>query len=195
MRNMKIKISPTVWIMAAALLISGDARSGALLTILLAAALHELGHITSAAIMKLRIKRIKIDIFGAIIETDALSCSYVKESILTLSGPLANIFTALIATAISLPFDTELFTVASIVFAFINLLPARGFDGGRALSCLLLSLLSPAQASRILSVTSFISVFALWSISVYFIMRTGAYLSLFVFSSTLFARLFLGENE
>jgi hypothetical protein len=29
---------------------------------------------------------------------------------------------------------------------------------------------------------------------VYFIMRTGAYLSLFVFSSALFARLFLGEN-
>ena len=191
---MKIEISPTVWIMAAALLLSSEARGGALVIILLATFLHELGHLVAAATLGIGIKRIRIDIFGAIIESEQLSCSYIKEAVLALSGPFANLLTAIIFILFQFPFDVRLFTAASLLFAFINLLPARGFDGGRALSCLLLCRLSPSLTSRFISVTSFLSVFALWSVSVYFIIRTGAYLSLFVFSSVLFARLFLGEN-
>ena len=72
-------------------------------------------------------------------------------------------------------------------------LPVKGFDGGRSFSCLLLSKFSPRTVATILDTTSFFCIFILWSASVYFIMRAGAYLSLFVFSASLFARMFLPD--
>ena len=192
---MKIKISPLVFVMGAALLLSGEARGGSLPIILSAAIIHEAGHLIAAGLLKIRIKCIRLDIFGALIDTEALSCSYTKEAFLCIAGPLSNLLSAALVYAIHPNFDCRLFTVASLLFAFINLLPAQGFDGGRALSCILFSRFSPTLVSQIVSFTSFISVFMLWSVSVYFIMRTGAYLSLFVFSSALFARLFLVVNE
>ena len=192
---MKIKISPLVWIMGAALLLSGDIRNGSLPIILSAALIHEAGHLLAASLLNIRVKCIRLDIFGALMDTEALSCSYVKEAILCLAGPLANVLSVALKYVFPFPFDCRLFIVASLFFAFINLLPARGFDGGRALYCLLLIRLSPSVAVRLVSVASFLSVFMLWSASVYFIMRTGAYLSLFIFSAALFARLFLRENE
>ena len=192
---MKIKISPLVFVMGAALLLSGDTHYNTLPIILSAALIHEMGHIVAARLMKISIKCIRLDIFGARMDTGVLSCSYIKEAILSVAGPLANILSTALVYAVPPTFDRRLFIISSLFFAFINLLPARGFDGGRVLSCILLTRFSPRAVSRFISVTSFLSVFILWSVSVYFIMRTGSYLSLFVFSSALFARLFLVVNE
>ena len=192
---MKVKISPLVFVMGAALLLSGDVRGGSLPIILSAAFIHEMGHLVAAYILKIRIKRIRLDIFGALMDTESMSCSYTKEAILCIAGPFANLLSAGLIYIFPLQFDRRLFIAASLLFAFINLLPARGFDGGRAISCLLLSRFSPHFTARAVSLTSLFSVFLLWSASVYFIMRTGAYLSLFVFSSALFARIFLVANE
>ena len=192
---MKIKISPLVVVMGAALLLLGEARGGSLPIILSAAIIHESGHLIAAQLLKIRIKCIRLDIFGALMDAVTLSCSYTREAVLCISGPLANLLSVALVYALHPKFDCRLFTAASLLFAFINLLPARGFDGGRALSCVLLSRFSPALTARIISFTSLLSVFLLWSASVYFIMRTGAYLSLFIFSSALFARIFLVAKE
>ena len=159
--------------------------------ILSAALIHEVGHIVAAKILNIKIKRINLDIMGAIIETDTLFCSYKKEAVLCLAGPLANIISFIVLSIIPLPFDLRLFKISSVFFAAINLLPAKCFDGGRALSCIFLSKLRPSIAARFIEISSFICVFLLWTVSVYFIMRTGSYLSLFVFSGSLFAKLFL----
>lgn len=187
---MKIKISPAVWIMAAALVLSGDTHTKTVAVILSAALIHEAGHLIAAAAMNIPIKCIRIDIFGAYIETRSMSCPYAKEAVLCIAGPLTNIISAMLSSLV-FRFDTPLFAVSSIALAVINLLPINGFDGGRALSCLLLNRFSPRTVSLLTDVTSFICVFMLWTVSVYFIMRVGAYLSLFVFSSVLFARMFL----
>lgn len=194
MKKMKIKISPLVWMMGAALVFFHDSTATEICTILSAAIIHELGHIASAYLLKIRIKCIALDIFGATMQVDSLLHSYKKEAILCLAGPLSNILSVLLVNAFSLPVDIRLFTVASLAFAIINLLPAKGFDGGRVLSCLLLTFISPRAVSVITGVSSFICVFLLWSASVYFIMRTGSYVSLFIFSGALFAKLFLTEE-
>ena len=186
---MKIKVSPTVWIMAA-LTFSNTSQIKNISVILLAALLHEVGHLAVAMMMKIPVKCIRIDIFGACIETDSLICSYVKEAILCLSGPAVNLISATIFPNF-FPFETSLFTISSVALAVINLLPIKSFDGGRALSCILLRFLPPDAVSAITNILSFVCIFILWSISVYFIMRVGAYLSLFVFSAALFAKMFL----
>ena len=160
--------------------------------ILGAAIIHEVGHLVAAAVLGIKIKCIRLDIMGAIIETNSFLCSYKKEAILSLAGPAANIFSIALLGLIPLEFDLTLFKISSGFFAAINLLPAKDFDGGRALSCLLLSSkISHSSATAFIEATSFICVFLLWTVSVYFIMRTGSYLSLFVFSGSLFAKLFL----
>ena len=187
---MKIKVSPTVWIMAAALMLSEASQIKNIAVILLAALLHEAGHLVAAAIMKIPVKCIQIDIFGAYIRTDHPSCSYIKEAVLCLAGPVANIFSAAFLPQL-LSIDDPLFTISSAALAVINLLPIKSFDGGRALSCIMLRFLPPDAVSAVTDILSFVCIFILWSISVYFIMRVGAYLSLFVFSAALFAKMFL----
>ena len=191
MQKMKVKISPSVWAMGVSALFSQSLAISKICVILSTALIHETGHFIAARFLKIRIKRIKIDIFGAAIGIDPLSCSYKKEAVLCLAGPLANILSALLASALHPSFDLDLFAVSSIFFATINLLPARHFDGGRILLCLMLRKLPVQTASLIIEVSSFVCVFLLWTVSVYFIMRTGAYLSLFVFSGALFSKLFL----
>ena len=187
----KIRISPAVLLIVASALLSKNSHIERAIIIISAAFVHEVGHLIVALVCGIPIKCIRLDIFGAYIETDPLMCSYFKEAVLCLAGPLANILSAAAINIPPLPFDTRLFTVASVVFAFLNLLPAKGFDGGRALLCFLTVTVSQRFAATFLEVTSFFCVFMLWSASVYFIMRTGAYLSLFIFSGCLFSRLFL----
>ena len=191
----KIKVSPTIVLMAISSVVFKDISLLKSAVVLSAALLHEMGHLLIALTLNIPLKCIQLDVFGASIEVECSSCSYVKEAILCLAGPLANILSALVVSRIFLPFDTRLFTVASALLAIINLLPAKGFDGGRILSCFLLSFLSPRAVSLITELSSFVCVFLLWSASVYFIMRTGSYVSLFIFSGALFARLFLSNED
>ena len=177
--------------MAASVMISSNLSYVEYAMILGAALIHELGHLAAARLLKIRIKCINLAITGAIIETDSLLCSYSKEAVLCLAGPFMNALSVAALSAFPVPIDLRLFKISSIFFAAINLLPAKCFDGGRALSCLLMSKIRPSSVSVLLEISSFICVFFLWAVSIYFIMRTGSYLSLFVFSGSLFAKLFL----
>ena len=192
---MKVKISPTLPLFILSLAASRDISF--VLIPIAAAFIHECGHLLAARILKLNIKSMRLGIFGAAIEVDMMHCSYRKEIILALCGPLANIISA----ALILPLaGTEnrhvfLFLVSSLFFAALNLLPAGSFDGGRIFSSILHIFLSPRVVCRITEAVSFAVVFTLWTASVYFIFKTGAYLSLFIFSLNLFAALFLSDNK
>lgn len=194
---MKISVSPSVLLMGSIILLSGNAKNAAIP--ISAAIIHELGHILFAVLYSIRIEKLELNLFGALIKLPPLSCSYKREAMLAASGPLANVITAVLAS-IYIPRAREgikeailYFIISSLLFSFINLLPAKDFDGGRIISCCLLTKLSPNTVYSILEWTSLLCVFFLWSVSVYFILRTGSYLSLFVFSGALFARIFTFE--
>jgi len=190
---MSISVSPSVLIMIFVSALSG--KMSMLAVPLLAAAAHELGHIACAFVFSIPIKKLRLNLFGALIETDQFNCSYKKEAILSLAGPLSNIICAMLVYAIV---NRELFVssriiqyffVSSLYFAFINLLPINSFDGGRFLSCLLLQKLSPEDVGKTLMWLSVFFVFIIWCCSVYLLLRTGSSLSLFVFSGVLFSQI------
>jgi stage IV sporulation protein FB len=191
---MKVEISWTVFVMGAALVLTKEVSMSKMAIIISAALIHELGHIVAALLLKIPIKRIRFDIFGAAIETYDFGCSYIKEILLCICGPMANILASLAAICADCFSGAKFFIVSSLLFAFINVLPIKGFDGERALSCALMLILPPGKAYACLEIVSFVCVYFLWLISVYFIMRTGAYLSLFVFSGALFIKLFCREK-
>ena len=195
---MKISISPSVLLMGSIVLFSRSADRAVIP--LSAALLHELGHIFFAFLFSIPIEKLELNLFGAIIKLPPLSCSYKREALLAFVGPLTNLITAGIAAAYiggsagAHRDEILYFIISSLLFAFINLLPAENFDGGRILSCLLLSKYSPNTVDSIIAWTTLFCIFILWSISVYFIIKTGSYLSLFIFSGALFSKIFLFDN-
>ena len=186
---MKIRISPSLPLFLISLALSGDARL--LLVPLFAAAIHESGHLLAARVLNIPIKSIRLSVFGALIDADVMNCSYKSELLLAISGPMANIVTAIIAYFFAE--NSIFFVTVSLFLALLNLIPAGSLDGGRILSSVLNSLLSQTVASRISEAVSFLCFFTLWTVSVYIIMKTGAYLSLFIFSCSLFTRLFFSD--
>ena len=113
---------------------------------------------------------------------------------LCLGGPLMNFLSVLVVTAF---FDAprfEYFKECSIALGALNLLPISGFDGGRIFSALLSMILPPRAVEALSKVISFILIFTLWCFSVYLLIKISATLSLFMFSLSLFAKIFLPDT-
>ena len=200
---MKIKIRSGLLLPLLILCLFVSERRIYTLLALSAAALHELGHIFAAKAAKIHLESLSLDLLGARITTKTALCSYRDEILLCAAGPLANFICTAAAIMIRNTFISpdspawEFFTffaVSSAALGTLNLLPIESFDGGRILYCIFGSLCGTSAADKILKCLSFISCFLLWSFSVYLIMRAGASLSLFVFSVSLFSRLFVFQG-
>ncbi len=166
------------------------------LAALLAAALHELGHLMAAKLCHISLKELKLDIFGAAITPRGAISSYRKEIVFALSGPAVNIFTfmLLLPWADRVGEFGRLFIIASAFLGMLNLLPLEGFDGARALCCGLSLWLPPHVVSVISRVLAFSFAFGLWMLSVYLLLRKNATLSLFVFSFALLCKMYTGAK-
>jgi Zn-dependent protease len=103
--------------------------SGALFLGLLAMVLHEAGHLITSLMVGLKVKGIGLCMKGMYVIREPGSPA--KNLIVSLGGPLMNI------TLLVLFWHTSrTFTLANLCFAICNLLPIKGSDGDRALTCL-----------------------------------------------------------
>lgn len=167
------------------------------LAALAAATLHEIGHLTAAKLCGVPIKELRLSIFGAAITLESGLYSYKKELLMAAAGPLVNILTVslMIPNYPSLREPWQLFLIASAFLGTLNLLPITDFDGGRIFFCICSQFASPKTASALCGAASFITVLTLWMASVYLLLRFGTSLSLFVFSSALFCKIFTPRNS
>lgn len=184
---MKIRITPGALLLCIVLALGKSAFFPATL---LAAAVHECGHLLAARALSIRLRLLELDLMGAQIYPAGPIPSYRSEAVLAGAGPL---FSVLLALALR-PFSGEfaaLVTSSTLSFALFNLLPIEGFDGGRVLSALLHAHLMPRTAGRLLCVTSYLSMLLLFSLSACLLLRFGETMTLAVLCASLFARLFL----
>ncbi len=168
------------------------------LALLLAATLHECGHLLFARLLQIPLKAMHISILGARLELQDPLLSYGKEWLLCAAGPLFSFFTAGISMILArhLP-HVELFSYyvpLSAGLGWINLLPIGYLDGGRMFRALSHRFLPAPLADAALSIISFLFFLLLWMTSVYLLLRLGNSLTLFVFSISLFARFFLAKQ-
>ena len=200
MKKTKIKIAIPSLVMIVALIFSGDTVP--LLAVFSAATLHELGHVVAAKALGIRFSEFSLSLLGARLNTETKLISYKSEMILALSGPLVNIFcfAAFLPQALTqgaggafLSCFCSYFCAASITLGVLNLLPISTFDGGRIVYSATALIKDDITARKISRSLSFICLIFLWSASVYLLIKTGSSLSLFTFSLTLFARLFINE--
>lgn len=201
----KIKIGIGGLLMLGAMMLSERAEVFAVF--LSAAIVHELGHLIAAKVMRIGVKEIRLDTFGARICVEERMLSYKEELWLALSGPLANLVSSIILI-FTLPKDAEVltfevsrfvtsgewhatgavgfFVLSSLIQAAINLLPIKSFDGGRAIQNIMSLFLSDNAAERIIDISSAISVGILWMMALYLMLKTSSGLELYAFSIGLF---------
>ena len=170
------------------------------LAALTAALLHEMGHVWAAHRLGVPLRSFSVELLGARLDLAPGVITYRDELLIAAAGPAVNLTTALALYPLIPRFGggTGLFifalTAASLGLALLNLLPIVGFDGGRILYCLLSLFLSPAAAFRAGQLLSFFCVFSLWAASVYLLLKTAGGLAVFVFSASLFCRLFVSDQ-
>lgn len=167
---------------------------------LLAAALHECGHLLAAYLLRIPLRSLCISGLGASLRVQSSLISYSREWLLCAAGPFANFlsafFTYLIYIRGGSPSEcAEWFFAASVMLGALNLLPSEGFDGGRMLYCCTAQLWGVSLASGVLSASSFVSIMLLWMVSVYLLIKYKTSLTLFVFTLSLFYRIFINSRK
>ena len=163
----------------------------------IAVIIHEIGHIFAALVFKIKISEFSIGILGARIKTSTILTSYFQEIMISLFGPLFNLFSAVFVFFLfNSQHDDRIayFAVASVLLGVLNLLPIKSFDGGRIVECVFSVLFPDKIAFYIVNCISFFFIVSLWMISVYFLLIYTSSLGLFVFSALLFCNIFI-ENK
>lgn len=184
---MKIRITPGAVLLFAVLAFD---KSTVFAASLLAAALHECGHLLAARLLHIPLRLLELDLMGAKLYPANTIPSYRAEAILAASGPLSSILLAVPFLCTRIPFFVALRT-ATLSFALFNLLPIEGFDGGRVLHSLCACRFGEGCARRVLFASSYLSLLFLFALAACLLLRYGEDATLAVLSASLFARLFL----
>ena len=191
----RMKVSPLVAVFFIGLILTD--RSLLCLSAFLAAAFHEVGHLLAARLLGIPIRSLRLDLLGARMDTVGRMMTYGEEWLLAAAGPLFSLLLSLglfFLWEIS-PF-ARLLSCASLLLGGLNLLPIRSFDGGRMLASPISYFFGERTSDYVLRLTSFLFLFLLWAVSVYFLLLAGDGLSLFCFSMSLFSHFFaFSEGE
>ena len=163
-----------------------DEPSMAMWTII-AAIIHEAGHITYIMSKKKLRPNIRGVLSGFRIKT-AVSLSYDEEIGVYLAGPLANLIFFVLFSILSICFGKNLgfAAIINLATALSNLLPIDGYDGYHALMTLIQK---HELGDRLINALSHISsaiIFLFAVFSLYFIDRqNGGYWIFFIFFSSM----------
>ena len=185
MPEINIKFSTVLFV---ALFLLPDA-SGLTLSVLIAAAAHEAGHLAAMYIRGVYPTSITVYPFGIDIATrDSLS-SYRTDIFIAAAGCAVNLLLAII----SAPF-ISIFAMCCASLAVLNLLPIKSLDGGRILESVLLMHMEEEQAAAAIYAISFIFIVVLWVVSIYLMLFAPFNPTLFFLCVYLFALIFLKKT-
>ncbi len=150
-------------------------RGFTLLVPLLAALLHELGHIVVMLCCGIEIRQIKVSLFGAEISgADVEGTGRAAQIAVYAAGAAVNLVCGLIAECFGFGF----FAGCSYALAAVNLLPIETLDGG----CII---------AAIIRLLSGLSLFLLWLAASYLLLLSGGNLSLLMLIVYLFVTIYL----
>lgn len=190
----RIEIEPVTAAIFLCLLVTD--RTGLCAVLLIAAVLHEVGHLLAARVLQISVSALRLGFLGARIEAESGVLSYGSEWVLAAAGPFASFVCAGVAAPFRNTSDFALrFCAVSLLLGLLNLLPIDTFDGGRMMRCTVAKLFGQGVSDAVCRVLSFGMLFLLWSASVYLLLRAGSGISWLGFSMSLFGRFFETEKD
>ena len=157
-KNTNITISFTFFALILMLIILK--KTDYLYTSIFSALLHEIGHLCALKHFGADILEFKISLFGGNIKTQNIErIDYLKDIIISLSGPMVNLYLSLIFCFFNKFFENSIFIeiiMVNLILAVFNLLPFYSFDGGKILEAILKIYFNETIASRVITIISFI---------------------------------------
>ena len=156
-------------------------RENRVICCVLAAALHELGHLLMMRCFHIRLQSVSVRFFDVLIKADSPAGSR-DDLLITLGGPAANLLFA----ALSIPISRNLF-YANLALGCFNLLPVMSLDGGHLLYLLLSRRFLPKTCTVIIKVISFLLLLPLLTAGLVILLRSGYNYSLLAVSLYLLA--------
>ena len=118
-----------------------------------AMALHELGHLAALSLLRVPVRRMRLDLSGAVLETGATD--YRRELVCALAGPAANCLGLVFWDVF------PLFARCCLLLGAFNLLPLPPLDGGKALRAFLLLRCNTTTAFAALMAVTWVTAAAL----------------------------------
>ncbi len=153
-------------------------RSSLLLCGMIAASVHELGHLLAILLTGgASVREVYLGIPGVKIKVSGCT----MRPMIIVSGVLVNLLATLISAVLVL-FCKKIFFVelaaANLCLAACNLLPAEPLDGGLLLRCLLEARMLPDKADKLMLIISIILLCPLTAAALYTAMRSRGNVSL-----------------
>lgn len=128
--------------------------------------LHELAHMFMGILIRLKPKELKVNPFGVSILFESYQKSEIKKILVAISGPIFNIFVAIIFGFLHINSDIkEIIIYSNILIGFFNLLPIYPLDGGRILKSVLKKTCNFQETEKMLNLISNIVVIILTAMS------------------------------
>ena len=144
-------------------------RRGVMLWGLLAALLHECGHLAAMLLLPEQSpKEIRITPFGMRIENSPLS-QFGRGNTIVLAGGSGVTF---LCAAVTFGFLPD-FAAVSLVLGLMNMLPVQGMDGGGILFVLLSGLINESAAAGAVKVISWLTICIMAAAGMYILAVTG----------------------
>ncbi len=131
---MRIKINIQIFAIIIILVIAKQIEIYAWL--MLFALIHELAHMLTGILLKLKPKTLEIQPFGIGIIFESFENTEKNKIIIAMAGPLINILIALFFSSIDVNVK-DIIINCNIILAIFNLLPIYPLDGGRILKALI----------------------------------------------------------
>lgn len=171
----KVTVTPGFWLTLGGTLLVGAGE--VLPLIVLAALLHEMGHLAALHLVGVDVEGIYFTSFGAEIRADTKYLPYGRDIFCTLAGPAVNLVAAVILARSA---GDYLLAGANLLQGMFNLLPLTGLDGARALHLLLSWLMGPVKADRVSRVVELCCAAVITMLALYLVVRhhTGGFLFL-----------------
>lgn len=159
---------------------------------------HETAHMLAALAIGLRVSDMTFYPFGVNLKLkNKMVYSIADEIILYLSGPLFNVFAALVSMTIYKYFPSEMlkfFYMCNIMLFVMNMLPALPLDGGIILKKCLMYRFGNRHAKRIMRIVSVVISCAVTVLGIYVIYITKMNFSIFLFAMLMIGNMFT-QNE
>lgn len=151
------------------------ASSQFLLITLIAALVHEAGHLLAIMGTGGKIRELRLESTGAAIIYDGSRMSYIAELLTALAGPVFSFLLAYISARLGISRGEFWFTLSgvSLVLCAFNLLPASALDGGRVLYMTLAHFTGTETAEKICFLTSCLVSLGVILPGLWLLMKTG----------------------
>ncbi len=171
-----VRVSVSFWLLVVIAAIISPVQ--VVVNILLAAMLHECGHLAILRLFRVPVEGMRLTALGAeLYARGAQRLSYGRELLVTLAGPAINLIVAVLAAAAALYMQWEtlyVFAGANVILCLYNLLPILPLDGGRTLYLVTAYFFGPMVGDAVAAIVGTVCALSLLVLGIYLSIVSGS---------------------